>query len=128
MIDAFASPTEFAFLFASPLNHSIVRIMSKPNQSTRLNQNLVRLACVVGLVVALVLFFGKSAPQASSSQTSTSTTAEQLVSLTRVKPSSTLDPHVGTRPIEEIRVGDRVMAHNPEVSDQERESKKTGRS
>ncbi|WP_233903065.1 polymorphic toxin-type HINT domain-containing protein [Stieleria maiorica] len=48
--------------------------------------------------------------------------AEQLVSLSSARPMPTAHPLVGTRPIEEICVGDRVLAHNPEVSDEERAS------
>ena len=66
---------------------------------------------VIGLVIAPLLWFFPQimGPSQEQSYSSTSVSATRLSS----RPAAT---QVTTRPIEELKVGDRVMARNPEVS------------
>lgn len=97
--------------------------MAVQNNNVGKMQLLGRLALVTGLLVACVLIFadfGSARLPAGGADLPESD--QQLVSLLRPLPMARPNPSVGTRPIQSIRVGERVMAHNPEVSDDERVS------
>lgn len=94
--------------------------MSADNHQARRLQILARLALVTGLAVAAVLIFTDLG--SSPSPDRKSSPAERLVSLSSPRPLTRIDSSTGTRPIESIRLGDRVLASNPEVTDAERSS------
>ena len=84
-------------------------------------QFIGRLSFIAGLVVAGCLIFGgPNQPRERSDARTPADSAEHLVSLASSQPTPTANRSVGTRLIEEIRVGDRVLARNPEVTDAER--------
>lgn len=94
--------------------------MSADNHQARRLQILARLALVTGLAVAAALVFTDLG--SSPSPDRNSSPAERLVSLSSPRPLTRIDSSTCTRPIESIRVGDRVLASNPEVTNAERSS------
>ena len=83
---------------------------------TRQFQFLAHLSLAVGLLVAFAIWFWPSNLD-QASPISQSQECEQLVSI-----SASQSEPFSTKPIEKINVGDRVLAHNPEISDEERAS------
>ena len=116
--------------FHSHSDQSTKTIMSNPktnhDKTARLIQLAVRAAAIPGLIIAAYLIFGGGKPADSESPRTNSRPAERLVSLNAASTPSLPKPTgfsgVGTRPIEQIKVGDRVMARNPEVTEEERAS------
>ena len=93
------------------------------DKTTRLVQLLGRVTLFVGLIVAACLLLDAK-PTETELRSGDERSAKRLVSLHSDpdSPKPTGIVGVGTRPIEQIKVGDRVMARNPEVSDAERAS------
>ena len=92
------------------------------NLSTRFAQILGVVGLLVTLVSGLLLLQKRMSSESvavtrSQAATHVSANADSSASLSTSK--------TATRPIEELRVGDRVMAFNPEVSEAERSSWKT---
>ncbi|MDM4015942.1 polymorphic toxin-type HINT domain-containing protein [Roseiconus lacunae] len=80
----------------------------------RRNQFVGYLLGVAGLVIGVCLIVQSSNPRTRSTATS-----QRLVGLASAK-SLASQRSTGTKPIEMVRVGDRVLARNPQVSDAKR--------
>lgn len=73
---------------------------------------------VVGLAVSARLIFGSSIPIFSDADRVPS--IDQETTLAALEPSPSRAPDHSTKPIESVRLGDRVLARNPEITDLER--------
>ena len=95
--------------------------MSSKNRQTSVKtiQLVGRIIAATCLLVAAGVWLWPSGPS-STGQTETSET-QSLVSYSSIEPTD-VDRDYDTKPIDQIRVGDRVLAHNPEVTDVERAS------
>ena len=110
--------TRFNIMKRSP-DHRPVRI-------SRANWIAFFALTAMGLAVLLYGAASRNAPQLASGENATAISPVSLTGHTggdravASKPSLSSPVRVGHRPIEALRVGDRVFASNPEISDGER--------
>ncbi len=94
-------------------------VMALPHPgSHKLDHRLRRPLSVLLLAVAGMCFW-RSMPADMADDVRSAAVSRAQATLARPATSPS-EPKLLTRPIEEIRVGQRVLAHNPEVSDEER--------
>lgn len=73
---------------------------------------------IIGLALSARLIFGEAL--FSSRSVTINHSSKQTTTLASLEPADNKPTAASTRPIESIRVGDRVLSSNPEISDEER--------
>ena len=93
---------------------------SSIEKQQRWTQTIGRISFVTGMAAALMIWLWPHSELTTPIAQAIRHNSESLISYS--SSTSRLPVDHDTKPIEQIRVGDRVLAHNPEVTDEERES------